>query len=161
MLEMKYKTLRSILGILKDERMNAAVRIQESKIKKTLKENKEGVIVLSYPTFEEGKLTHGTFYFWKPEKNSCYDHVYDIMFPNSIIINEHPDFRDLKFFQFEQSAANDSEIANVLHVDPFLAYLSLRKDGQIRANNQYLKNVKEAKLGWNDYRYVCERDDDW
>jgi hypothetical protein len=150
MFEAKYDTLKSLYntnGFYVEDAIKQILGKDKSLEKKILKENSEGVILLCNPKTSSGKMVEGDFKWWVPTKDlhiPCFN-VYNMMFPSSVKMEGEPDLNDLKLFYFSTDNTHVFDHSEVIHTDPFLAYLTLRK--MIEINNCHLDKIMPLKLG--------------
>jgi hypothetical protein len=162
MFEVKYDTIKSLYGtngFYMEDVIKQIVRKNRSLEKKIIKENSKGVILLSDITTSSGKITEGNFSWWIPTEDLRlpYSCVQDMMLPSSVKIEGEPDLKDLKLFYFSKSNSHVSDNSEVIHTDPFLAYLTLRK--MIEINNCRLDKIIPLELGHiNHHRQFYNKD---
>lgn len=176
MYEFKYDTLRTLENTDRKDKRNLVKVVDERKIKRILKSVVgKRIITLSDAGFSEegvqgrfwgGILNKSEFYGRGKSANAHLwfkgagfalglNDVYDIMLVDSLKENkENPLFEDLRIFHFYESAANESESSEILHVDPYLAYLAIRDRGRIISTSQQLTKIEKAKLGYNNYQHT-------
>jgi hypothetical protein len=150
MFEVKYDTIKSLYstnGYYVEDAIKQIVRKNKSLEKKILKENSKGVILLSNIKTSSGKVTEGNFNWWVPTEDLRlpYYCVHDMMFPSSVKIEGEPELKDLKLFYFSTNNTHVFDHSEVIHTDPFLAYLTLRK--MIEINYCHLDKIMPLKLG--------------
>jgi hypothetical protein len=182
MFQVKYDTIRTIGKIpLEDTRNLTGIICQKEAVNILKPFIGKRIITLTNPTISEKEIIKGNFsggnlieikYYKKsssPHTSNAnlffggygigLDEVYDIMFVNSVKEEGVPLFEDLRIFKFEASAADEEERSHMLHVNPYLAYIVLRDEDNIKSSSQWMTSEK-AKLGWNVYEYE-DTHDDW
>ncbi len=148
------RDIRKVLSSLTGEKI---VTLTNASFSKETDELEYGVFrfgtLKNIEFYKEGRNYNANIWFTHGGYATGLNEVQDIMLMDSLeITGGIPAFEDLRVFHFSASAASEREDADVIHVDPFLAYINLMGTHKTRNGIQDCQ-IKKLEVGYYNYKH--------